>query len=103
MLSESWTRFDAPVPTHARNPSVLLRYNQQIRDPLILHVGYAEGNESFATLSIDRLGTFRANTYSVGVDVKIDSACSLAISYADQERSSGARERTFDVSVSLRK
>ena len=70
---------------------------------MYLHVGYAEGDESFATLSIDRLGTFRANTYSGGVDVRIDSACSIAISYADQKRSSGARERTFDISVSLRK
>lgn len=103
VFSESWTRFDAPVQAHARNSSVLLRYNQQVGDPLVLHVGYAKGDESFAALSIDRLGSFRANTYSGGVDVRIDPARLLAISYADQERSSGARERTLEISVKFRK
>lgn len=103
VFSESRTTFDAPVRTRALNPSILLRYNQQLSETLVMHVGYARGQESFAALSIDQLGRFRANTYSGSVDIRVSPASSIALSYAHQERSSGARQRTFGIGVSLRK
>jgi hypothetical protein len=68
-----------------------------------MHLGYARGNESFAGLSIDRIGRFRANTYLTGVDVRATSACSIGFSYAYQWRSNGARQQTFAIGLSLRK
>jgi YaiO family outer membrane protein len=100
--SHSWTQFGSSVAAWAHNDSVLLRYNEQIAQPLVVHLGYAHGNESFTALSIDQVGRFRANTYSGGLDMTVTPACSIALSYVHQQRSSGAHQRTFGVSVSFR-
>jgi YaiO family outer membrane protein len=102
IVSESWTQVDEPVQARAPNPSMLLRYNQQLSNAFLMHLGYARGQESFATLSIDQLGRFRANTYSASVDIRMRPAWALGLSYAHQQRSSGSRQRTVGVNVSVR-
>lgn len=98
--SHSWTEFTA-AGARAQDDSILLRYHHDVARPLAAHFGYARGNESFAGLSIDRIGRFRANTYIGGVDIRLRSVCSIGFSYADQWRSNGARQRTFAIGMSL--
>jgi YaiO family outer membrane protein len=100
--SHSWTDFDTQAAVRAHNDSLLLRYNEPIGRTLVVSVGYARGNESFAALSIDRIGRFGANTYMGAVDLRVTSRCSIGLSFADQRRSSGTRQRTFATTLSLR-
>ena len=91
IYSESRTQFHTPAHSGALNPSITIRYNEQLGRALVVHAGYAHGQESFATLSVDQLGRFRANTYSGSVDITMSAACSLGLSYAHQQRSSVRR------------
>jgi hypothetical protein len=45
-----------------------------------VEAGYARGNESFDTLSVDRIGRFRADTFSTGVRVDNASRTSFTVS-----------------------
>jgi len=102
VVSGSFTHFNAPIDTQVASPALMLRYNQQVAAPLLLRAGYAAGRESFAAVSIDQIGSFRANTYSGGMDVRLHPACSVGIDYSYQRRSSGATQQTFGLTVSLR-
>src|SRR5205807_3949355 len=114
IYAESRTQFHTPAHSRALNPSILIRYNEQL-GAFVVHAGYAYGQESFATLSVDQLGRFRANTYSGSVDMTMSAACSLGLSYAYQVRFAGsdvgrvlldppdARQRTLGVTVSVRR
>ena len=102
-VAESWTRVAGTGQPRAANRSFLFRYHQQVAAPVVIHLGYARGNESFAALTIDQIGVFRANTLTSGGDIRLSIRCSLGLSYAFQQRSNGAAERTFAVAVSVRR
>lgn len=102
VVSGSFTHFDAPIDTRVASPALMLRYNHQVAAPIVLRAGYAAGRESFAAVSIDQIGSFRANTYSGGMDVRLHPACSVGVDYSYQRRSSGATQQTLGISVSLR-
>ena len=99
-LSNSWTSL-AAHPGVLANQGVLVQYYQQIAI-VRLHAGYARGTESFEALSIDRIGTFRANTYLAGGDFKISRAYSAGLFTAYQRRSNGRRETSFGVNFTVR-
>ena len=109
IYAESRTQFHTPAQSRALNPSILIRYNEQLGRAFVVHAGYAYGQESFATLSVDQLGRFRANTYSGSVDMRMSAACSLGLSYAYQQRFAGSEKtrptdvRTLGVTVSVRR
>jgi YaiO family outer membrane protein len=102
-LSESRTRFTAGGRPTAANHSFMIQYHQQVAAPAALRVGYARGNESFAALSIDQIGTFRANTVLGGFDIRLTPASSLSASYTFQQRSNGATQQTVGLGVSVRR
>ncbi|PYS28411.1 MAG: hypothetical protein DMG11_12750 [Acidobacteria bacterium] len=101
-LFTAWT--DDNVPGHSRiaTQSFGVRYNHQIA-PLVLHAGYARGNESYSALSIDRLGRFRANTFIGGVDFKPVSSLTFGTFYSYQRRDSGSTQNSFGISLTVRK
>jgi YaiO family outer membrane protein len=76
----SVTRFDPSSPgslpnrgaVTVVNHSVGLGVRARLAHRLWAETGYARGNESFETLSIDRIGRFRADTFSTGV--RLDNA-----------------------------
>lgn len=102
LVSESFTYFNAPIDSRVSSTALMLRYNQQVAAPLLVRAGYAAGRESFAAVSIDQIGSFRASTYSGGMDVRLHPACVVGIDYSYQQRSSGATQQTFGISVSFR-
>ena len=74
----------------ATNHSGLARLRHQITPRAWLDFAYSRGYESFDTLSIDRLGTFRADTVSGGLLYHFGTLQSLSTS-VDYQRRSDAR------------
>jgi YaiO family outer membrane protein len=101
-MFQSWTRFDRS-PAAVSNRAFAVQCRQQVAAPAALRIGYARGNESFAAVSIDRIGTFLANTYFGGVDIRITAASNLTTSYAFQQRSNGAVAHTVGIGLNLRR
>jgi YaiO family outer membrane protein len=101
-FSESRTRFNATGRT-ASNRSLLIQYHQQVAAPATIRLGFARGNESFAAVALDQIGTFGANTLVGGVDLRLTRRSSLGASYSYQWRSSGATQQTAGVGLSLRR
>jgi YaiO family outer membrane protein len=60
-------------------------------------VTYARGNEDFETLTIDRIGSFSANTAAAGARVDLSTLTTLSAAYEHQWRSTGitVRRLTF--------
>jgi YaiO family outer membrane protein len=70
------------------NHSGRLALRARVRQRLWVEGGYARGNESFETLTVDRIGRFRADTFAGGVRIDNASLASLNIS-AEYQRSDG--------------
>ena len=69
---------------------------------LWIAAGYAAGVEDFETFSIDKIGDFRANTFSGGVRFDMPSLTSLIGSYEHQWRERGVRMGRVTVSLAQR-
>ena len=98
---KSWTEFQ-PSGVVDSNASFLLRYYQQVTQPMLINVGFAHGSESFSALSVDRLGQFVANTYLGGVDFELTPAYSVGLHYSYQRRSDGNSQNTFGIGLTIR-
>jgi Flp pilus assembly protein TadD len=81
----SQTRF--PGLPWAFNSSAFARWRYNVRPRAWLSVGYAHGYESLDTLSSDRLGSFRADTWSAGLLYHLGGVQSLAAAVDYQRRS----------------
>jgi YaiO family outer membrane protein len=68
------------------NHSARVSLRHQVRHRLWVEGGYARGNESFETLSVDRIGRFRADTFMGGVRIDTASLASFNVS-AEYQRS----------------
>jgi hypothetical protein len=84
----SFTRFDGSsaerLPAGGSltiaNHSIGLGLRRRVAHRVWVEGAYARGNESFETLSVDRIGRFRADTFSTGVRVDNASRTSFNIS-----------------------
>jgi len=101
-IYNSWTTWRAAEAPGSTHQSWLVRYYRQVAKPVILHAGYARGNESFVALSIDRLGLFQANTYLAGAAVRFSPGYSAELYGAYQTRSNGSRQTSFGVNFMVR-
>jgi YaiO family outer membrane protein len=81
----SWTSFSERRA--ALNHSALTRIRYSVRPRLWLDAAYSRGYESIDTLSLDRLGSFRADTLSGGVLYHLGGLQSLATGVDYQWRS----------------
>jgi hypothetical protein len=68
---------------------------------LSLQAGYASGVDDFDRFSIDRIGDFRANTYSGGVRVYLPTMTAIVGQYEYQTRSRGGKRDMRRATVSL--
>lgn len=102
-IHQAWTDYAVPGRPIAGTRSFSIRYNQQLNEAVLLHLGYARGNESFSALSVDRLGKFEANTFTTAADFKISPSYATGIFYSYQKRSTGPQQSSFGVSLTLRK
>jgi YaiO family outer membrane protein len=84
------------------NHSAALNGTYRIRPRVSLNLGYARNNESFDTLSADRLGKFRANTALGGVRLDFSSLTSLTGQYEHQWRPGSVEMGRARVFVSQR-
>lgn len=78
------------------------RYHHQIVPPVIVHLGYARGGESYADLSIDQIGHFEANTVDAAVDVAITQHWAARLGGSYQARDNGDTVTAIGTSVSYR-
>lgn len=69
-----------------RNPSTSARVSYGVSRRASLQAGYAHGVENFHALSIDRLGAFDANTYSLGLGLQLPSLTTIQSDYEYQLR-----------------
>jgi YaiO family outer membrane protein len=94
----SFTRFDASsigsLPNREAstvvNHSVGLSVRARLAHRLWAETGYARGNESFETLSIDRIGHFRADTFST--TVRVDNAARTSFNLGAEYQASRDRD-----------
>ncbi len=101
-LYQTWTKNEEFGDHQVANLSYAARYNQQLATPLVLHLGYARGNEAVSALSVDRIGKFRADTYTVGADVVASSKIAIGGFYAHQRRSNKTRQHSLGISLTFR-
>jgi YaiO family outer membrane protein len=81
----SFTSFDQ-LPDTIVNHSMRLALRARLQPRLWAEAGYARGNETFETLSIDRIGRFGADTLSTGIRIDNTSLASFNLA-ADYQRS----------------
>jgi YaiO family outer membrane protein len=99
--SLSLTSFGGELGTD-ENHSVLLNGTYRIRQRVWANLGYARNNESFDTLSADRLGKFRADTALGGIRLDFTSLTSLSGQYEYQWRPENVQMGRFRFFVSQR-
>jgi YaiO family outer membrane protein len=68
------------------NDSYSFRYHHQIVPPVIVHVGYAHGVETYEDLSVDEIGRFEADSFEAAVDVAITRRWSVRVGGGYQVR-----------------
>jgi len=83
--------------------SVMLRYNQQIAEPLAIHAGYAYGGETFLPHTSDRVGRFKANTVSVGADWSVSSLYRVGAWYSCEIRGDNRTLSSFGLTFTVRR
>jgi YaiO family outer membrane protein len=101
----SWTSFKNSAQPRVGDNSFAVRYNRQISAPVLLYIGYGRGRESFQTFltpSIDRIGSFDAETYLAGVKWQFARHYWLNLYGVRQKRSTGIAETTTGISLSTR-
>ena len=101
-LYQAWTRHAAPGLS-AGSRSFSIRYNHQLNTAMLLHAGFARGNESFSALSVDRLGKFEAKTVTGGIDFRISPSFVTGVFYSYQFRSTGSHQKSVGISLTLKK
>lgn len=92
------TEFPALRPVES-SPAALARASYRLRPRVSVLGGYARGIENFQAVSIDRVGDFRANTVSGGVQIDMPSLTSLQGRYERQWRPSDPNMGRFSISV----
>jgi YaiO family outer membrane protein len=94
----SFTRFDAAssgiLPSRSAltvvNHSAGLGLRARLARRAWIDGGYARGNETFETLSVDRIGRFRADTFSTGI--RLDNASRTSFTVSAEYQASGDRD-----------
>lgn len=81
----SFDRLGASIINHSAGGSVRARAGER----LWIGGGYARGNESFETLSIERIGRFRADTF--GGSIRLDRASGASVHAGVECQRSGGR------------
>lgn len=97
----SWSHHRiSPTPDVTDN-AFAVQYNHRFGTRMTGFAGYARGNESYADLSIDRVGSIAANTYSVGGTLALSNTISTRVFYSYREASGGNDQNSFGVSLTL--
>jgi Tfp pilus assembly protein PilF len=96
-LSRTDTRTTASEDGH----SAYVRAGVRVHPRLSIQAGYASGVEDFDRFSIDRIGDFRANTFSGGVRVYLPSMTAIVAQYDFEMRSRGGNRDMGRATVSL--
>jgi YaiO family outer membrane protein len=73
--STAFSQSDQTVGNHSGRVSARMR----IRPRWWIDGGYARGNESFETLTVDRLGRFKADTFSAGIRIDTRALQSMIV------------------------
>lgn len=103
VLNRTWTSFRQTPGLDAADFSFVAQYHQQVTSFARIRAGYARGNESYAGVSIDRLGRFEANTWIAGGDFKLSPSFSVGPFCAFQYRSNDRRQQTFGFNLTVRR
>jgi YaiO family outer membrane protein len=101
-LYNSWTAWRTGTVAGRTNYSWLAQVYRQVARPVVLHAGYARGNESFEAISIDSLSVFQAKTYIAGADIRLSRAYSAELFCAYQTRSNRTHQTSFGVNFTVR-
>jgi YaiO family outer membrane protein len=94
----AFTAFQNALRT-ARSHSAALRVSYQLWPRLWVNGGYARGIENFETVTLDRIGEFRADTGSAGVRLDLPSLTSAYAVYDQQRRPGGATMHRVTLSL----
>ena len=94
---------DRPTLTQMEDShAVALRGDYRAAPRVSVNAGYTRGTENLDTLSPDRVGDFRANTVSGGVQIDLRSLTSVVGGYEHQWRPDAVQMRRFTVSLQQR-
>jgi Tfp pilus assembly protein PilF len=96
-LRYAFTSTDTSLTTGVRGNTAQLQAAHQIHSRVWVQGGYARGVENFDNFSTDRIGDFRANTGSVGVQVVLPSLTSIVGVYDHQRRPNGVKMNRLNV------
>jgi len=99
----SWTRHRTTADPDTAQEAFAVQYNHQLGTWVVGFVGYARGNESYSDLSIDRIGSFDANSYTFGGTIRVTDGFSTRTFYSHQQRSTGNDQDSFGVSLTFRR
>lgn len=103
ILNHTWTDFRNTANLNAADFSFVAQYFQEITPRARIRFGFAHGNESYAGLSVDRLGRFDAQTWISGGDLKLSPSWSVGSFYSFQQRSEGRSQQSVGIQVTLRR
>ena len=96
-MSRSDTRTTASENGH----SAYVRAAVRVYPRLSIQGGYTAGVHDFDRFSIDRIGDFRAHTFSGGVRVSLPTMTAIVAQYDFQTRRSGGNRDMGRATVSL--
>jgi hypothetical protein len=83
------------------NDSVSVRYHHQLTRRLRLHLGYSSGTQSFQALSVDGVGRFRAQAFSVGTGIELSDRVALRLGFAREMRDRGGDVNTVHTALTV--
>lgn len=97
LYTPSRTGFEnASFPAWNQSGSLRLTWDSsRFASPYLL---VAVGNESFSTLSTEKLGSFAAHSYGGGVELRLTRTLGLRAGYHLQKRTQNRREHAFEIS-----
>lgn len=100
-LYRSWTRYRTTATQDTSDAAFAIQYNRQLGSRFTGSVAYARGNESYGDLSIDKVGSLEANTYTIGGTMNWTRRLSTRIYYSHRQASNDNDQDGFGLSLTI--
>lgn len=100
-LYRSWTRYRTSPTPDTSDAAFAIQYSRQLGSRFTGSVAYARGNESYGDLSIDKVGSLEANTYTIGGTMNWTRRLSTRVYYSHRQASNTNDQDGFALSLTI--
>jgi YaiO family outer membrane protein len=98
---QSWTRYRKTPTPNTSDIAFAVQYSRQIGSRFTGSVAYAHGNESYSDLSIDKVGSLGANTYTFGGTMNWTRRLSTRVYYSHRQASNDNDQDSLTLSLTI--